>query len=168
MLFSRKPLLLLASCLWTCTAQSVNAVHSVKNRTISVGNETFVINPTHVVVESHAIVPGGAALTVNGHPVSVDSGHDLFVGTLEVITAAATATTRGPINTVPAFRNSSIPLGTGLPGTEITSSGKDAGSEERGETERTFRSTSVSNGLSIKSVAIYKIERYDSCLNGEA
>lgn len=60
------------------------ASHSItpaSNRaTVTIKTSTYTINPAHVVIASHTLLPGGAPILINGEEIRLDSSRNLIAG----------------------------------------------------------------------------------------
>lgn len=74
--------------LWLQASQITAQADPPPRATITISSQVFVVNPTHVVLNSKTVSPGGSPIEVDGETVSADPHNDLFVNGVEVITVS--------------------------------------------------------------------------------
>ena len=82
-----------ACLLWLQASQSRAQGAPEPRDTITIATELFTVNPTRVIFYStETILPGSAAVSIDGQPVSADLNNDLLVNGTTVITGTSSAT----------------------------------------------------------------------------
>lgn len=74
--------------LWLQASRIVAEADPPLQDTITIASHIYVVNPTHVVLNSKTVSPGGSPIEVDGETVSADPRNDLFVNGVEVITVS--------------------------------------------------------------------------------
>ena len=142
------PLFLL---LWLQASRIANA-DPPPQETITISSQVFVVNPTHVVLNSQTVSPGGSPIEVDGETVSADSHNDLFVNGVEVITVSGDANLGIPV--VPTSCTSSACL-VGIEDVSASSASAHTGSLTTASTSTKAASDSKQSSSNPAQTATY-------------